>query len=349
LSPAAPVAVTPTQPPATAQTRAVTQPPTPAQPPPKTTAPKPAASGKISADNAAQLKQVGQATFDQPAHLVWSTDGNRLVVFDGGGLLLLDGKTLETKGSVRMTQPDILYDVASDGQTMAISGDWTKVTLRNAVTNQVGNSISPSLFAGLEFTPDGKSLLLMSAGKSPAASLWDVNSGKLIKNLSGFQASGQASGPSFTPDQKSLVWDDNGLVKLMDINSQKLSPSFEHEGFVEALAVSGDGKLLTTSTRYALNGNKGQFINIWDTQSGQNLGKIKVDDIPLSLTFLSASHILAGGIGKQVLIWDADTQKQIVSLTGHSDQVMRLAFSPDGTSLASTGADLTVRLWRVNP
>jgi WD40 repeat protein len=92
------------------------------------------------------------------------------------------------------------------------------------------------------------------------------------------------------------------------------------------------------------------YITIWDMQSGKSLGKIKLNEDCPNLTFLPASHILAGGIGKQVLIWDADTRKQIVSLqVDHSQEVISLAFSPDGTSLASTDTNGSVLLWRINP
>jgi WD40 repeat protein len=46
-------------------------------------------------------------------------------------------------------------------------------------------------------------------------------------------------------------------------------------------------------------------------------------------------------------LWDVVTGRLMVSLKGHEGKVMCLAFSPDGTRLATGSHDRTVRLWDV--
>jgi WD40 repeat protein len=46
-------------------------------------------------------------------------------------------------------------------------------------------------------------------------------------------------------------------------------------------------------------------------------------------------------------IWDISTQKELMRLFGHTNQITDLRFTPDGTLLVSTSLDGTIRLWGI--
>jgi hypothetical protein len=47
-------------------------------------------------------------------------------------------------------------------------------------------------------------------------------------------------------------------------------------------------------------------------------------------------------------VWDADTGKEQLTLTGHAGAVTGAAFSPDGTHVATVSAEGTGRIWLLN-
>ncbi len=49
----------------------------------------------------------------------------------------------------------------------------------------------------------------------------------------------------------------------------------------------------------------------------------------------------------QLTVWKYASMARMAELKGHSQRVLQLAQSPDGTTVVSGGADETLRFWKV--
>jgi WD40 repeat protein len=140
---------------------------------------------------------------------------------------------------------------------------------------------------------------------------------------------------------------------------------WDHPSFI--LALSPDGKTLATS-------GVGGAVLVLDVATGKVIRTLVCDGTELavmSLVFRPDGHALAAGYTDGTInLWGIATRRKTEALTifdlvqrppgpmewpkiasltgrGHDGPVWSLTFSPDGDTLASGGADRTIKLWDV--
>ncbi|MCU1267896.1 MAG: hypothetical protein JWM21_4214 [Acidobacteria bacterium] len=206
------------------------------------------------------------------------------------------------------------------------------------------------------FSPDGK--ILASGSMDNTINLWEVESGKELRMLRGHST--EIRELSFSEDGKFLASRSLAdTVKIWNTASGKELTTFEERG-VWSITLSPDGKTVAL-------GNTDGTIKLRDAASGKELRTLKghpfrnyiqkditnthsqkyfVPSAVWSLAFSPDGKTLASGAADQTIkIWNADSGKELSTLTGHSDIVGSVAFSRDGKILASGSYDQTIRIW----
>ena len=118
-----------------------------------------------------------------------------------------------------------------------------------------------------------------------------------------------------------------------------------------SITVSPDANIIAT-------GLYGE-IRLWNIEEPIPLDTIpqpKNSPKPYALAFSPCGKYIASGTWWQrgmekmaIRLWDVATGENIHTFWGHTTDVQSLAFSPDGTLLASGGFDGTILLWDVKP
>ena len=285
--------------------------------------------------------------FSRDSRLIAAAAGDNTVkVWD-----VITGREMQTlkssQGGVVSAMSGVFFIAfMTDGRIVTISD---AIRIWDPATGQELRSISISTLnataflgggAGAALTPDGSQLAFVSTDEGrPQVKFWDLATGREARSINLPDKDIDSLELSFTPDGRLLV---GGIVekrlKLWDLsgkgNERELGPTTTNFGLIR---FARDGKLIALA--------EGFTVRFWEASTGRELPALNA---PNSGLFIGQGRVFAGfsedgkkvatgGFDTPTILWDTETAKQLIKMSGRTNMAYRVAFSADGNRLWSGG------------
>ena len=293
----------------------------------------------------------GATTVTGVVGLSFSPDGSRLLSGDEGisaatiwdvsprgdaEVANMPGNPGEASGAV----------YAPDGRLATTTGNGT-VTLWNTVDPGAGVRLEPADTAldnvrALAISPDGSTIA--AGGSEDAARVWETASGREVLKK---PTSTWVSKPAFSPNGSLVALaEDNGVLTLRDQDGAVvaqlqadngfalLDPAFSPDGTVVAVGHFPIERTVPDAYRLLL----------WDWQSDTTTSW---PDVAGRAFYSPDGHqmVVEPGFGRPPEVRATTSGDLLFGLEGHDAPTTDIAYSPDGSQIATGSEDGTVRLW----
>jgi WD40 repeat protein/serine/threonine protein kinase len=284
--------------------------------------------------------------------LAFSRDGARLATGDRGGTVKL--WDVATDHHLRPMRHKLWVSAVAfspNGGLVASGGRDRVAKVWDSANGQLVATLSGHRMEvhDIAFSPNGEQLA--TGSRDDDVRRWNVQSGAELRRLPGH--AGWVLSLAYGPNGRQIATaNQDGTVRLWDAQTGTESAAFPlHPGAALAVRYSPDGARIASA-------GLDHRLKIWDPVTGKVLVNVRCDSHPGAMTmkagmlafspdgrWIAACTGAGGTVGGEVCVWDSRTGGLAATMRGHSNHINAVAFTPDGTRIASGSNDGTVRLW----
>jgi RNA polymerase sigma factor (sigma-70 family) len=241
--------------------------------------------------------------------------------------------------------------VSADGKLAAVASGWGSFSPARVFDLTDGRCLYSlphqpvHQVEAVGLSPDGKTLAVKD---DTFISFRDATTGRELRKVPYMSESGGGRSITdwltFTPDGKYLAATLLGdAIQLIEVQTGKVTRTFVPGAAASACVFSPDGKQMATAG-YDL--DRGIYLaRLWEVGTGKELRRFPAVKFPTGNGFKRAlafspdgSALAGGGWGDARLrLWETTTGKELAVFPKVGDDIVSVAFAPDGKTVAAAG------------
>ncbi len=186
------------------------------------------------------------------------------------------------------------------------------------------------------FSPDGRQVI--SGSFDHTLKIWDASLSQdpIVINAHDHEV----RSAKISPDGRQIVSGSGDYsVKIRDMQTGHDTVLGHHDRTVLDVCFNCDGTLVASV-------GEDDMIHVWnvaDHTKVQSLSGFPAKAVAFHPT--RTAHLIIGGSGGEVRLWDVESNQTICSLVGHTQTVNDVCFSTDGSLIATAGSEGIFRVW----